>query len=158
MKYLFVLLFVFLTSLSAQAQNPPADLPAFKFTGLDGKPFTRESLKPGIPTIFFYFDPGCDHCQAQSKLIKAEINKFTGTQFVFITMEEDNAKIKEFQQKYWGGVTNPSLTFTKDPMLDIDKYFGRCEVPTIFVYDKNRKFKKVFRKEVPAIELSAATK
>ena len=147
MKYLLILLFSLLTVISVQAQNPPADLPAFKFTTIDGKPFTRDNLKPNTATIFFYFDPGCDHCQNQSKLIFADIAKFKDVQFVFITMEEDVAKIKEFQAKYFPGVTNPTLTFTQDPMLNIDSYFGRCEVPTIMVYDKNRKFKKSFKKE-----------
>lgn len=132
---------------------PPAVMPNFRFYTTDSKPFGKENLKANIPTVIFYFDPTCEHCIQQTQWIKESISSFKGAQIVYVTWEDDITKIDAFKNKYYSGVTTPTITFTKDNDYKIDKYFGESQVPSIFVYDKDRKFKKVFRKEAPAAEI-----
>jgi hypothetical protein len=113
-------------------------LPDFSFTSTSGKPVTKASLPKGQPVIVFYFDPDCDHCQLQSKMINDKIaeNKdfFKGITFLFVSWGEMEA-IKQFPVKHLPGLTSPNF-FTKDEQYKFDSYFGYSEVPSIYVYDR----------------------
>ena len=45
-------------------------LPAFDFEMPNGDRLTPEKLPAAQPVIVFYFDPFCDHCIAQAKIIQ----------------------------------------------------------------------------------------
>lgn len=140
------------------AQGPPKDLPNFKFYDLQGKPFSRGNLKAGLTTFVFFFSPDCDHCNQEAAWISAELPQFKGSQFVFVTWEENNAAIEAFRKKYFDKPGAPPITFVKDLDFNIDNFFGDSQVPCIYVYDHSNKFAKVFREEVKAKELYSLIK
>jgi hypothetical protein len=142
----------------ALAQGPPKDLPNFKFYDLQGKPFARANLKAGLTTFIFFFSPDCDHCNQEAAWIAAELPQFKGSQFVFVTWEDNAATIEAFRKKYFDKPGAPPMTFVKDLDFNIDNFFGPSEVPCIYVYDHNNKFVKAFRQETKAKDLYSLIK
>lgn len=160
----FILLLVLLCSVTiATAQTPTTEthvskgntnegigtlIPDFKFYDMENKPVTRLSLVPNAPTIFFYFDPDCDHCQLISTMITAHKELFKGMTLVLISWAEVDA-IKAFPAKYLPGFPG-TLIITKDSEYKIDKWFGYSETPSIYVYNKVYKRTASFKDEVEA--------
>lgn len=147
------LLFTFLGlffSLTLQAQKK---LPAFSFDDLAGKAFTNTSLKAGFPTIVFFYDPYCEHCNLQAEWIKESQAAFKNVQLLWVTTEQDMTPIQEFKKKHFEGTSLDKVYFLKDTKFRFDSYFGYTEAPGIFVYNKEGVFLKDFRKETMAYDL-----
>ena len=139
------LLVIFL-SLHAQPENPPKALPDFVFYDLNRNFFTKENLIKGKPVIVFFFDPYCDHCQKQTKMITENANKFKNVQFVFVSTETYKA-LKEFYNNYLKG-KNLNVFVVKDKDYQFDNYFSYSVAPRLFVYDENWNYVKDFKNEV----------
>jgi hypothetical protein len=121
-------------------------MPAFKFYDVNNKPVTPASLPFGKPSIFFYFDPDCDHCQLISKWIVEQKALFKGITLVLVSWAEMDA-IKAYPAQYLPGLTNPVFV-TKDKDYMIDKWFGYSETPSIYVYNNKGKRTASFKDEV----------
>ena len=160
MKYKFttllVLAFLAIANLSmAQAHEKKpnvntekgigTELPQFAFELPDGSTLTPSVLKKQ-PVIVFYFDPDCDHCNEQAKLVSENAEKFTGVTMVWVSWAltiEDNVK---FYKKYF--MEMPDKVFVaRDTQFSIDKLFGYSEVPSVYVYDKDWKRTASFEAE-----------
>ncbi len=123
-------------------------LPEFQFTDLQGNIFSYAQLQADLPTIVFFFDPYCDHCQQQATWIKEAKNKFAEIQQVWVTTESAEPA-KEFQEKYLGDGWNHAYILLDKQFL-FDGYFGYSEIPSIYVYNKDGQRVKAFNKETPA--------
>lgn len=121
-------------------------IPDFKFYDMDNKPVTRMSLVANQPTIFFYFDPDCDHCQLISTMINDQKALFKGITLVLISWAEVEA-IKEFPGKYLPGFPG-TLIVTKDKDYLVDKWFGDSVSPSIYVYNNKYLRTASFKDEV----------
>lgn len=121
-------------------------IPDFKFYDMDNKPVTRLSLVANQPTIFFYFDPDCDHCQLISTMINEQKALFKGITLVLVSWAEVDA-IKAFPEKYIPGFPG-TLIVTKDTEYKIDKWFGYSETPSIYVYNNKYTRTASFKDEV----------
>lgn len=135
----------------AQKQAPPANFPQFKFYDLAGKSLTNSQLKPGLPTVVYYFDPDCDHCQLQAKMVSAEINSFSQVNQLWVSTAEE-ANIKAFQQKYFANPNAP-VFFARDKEYKFDVFFGYSIAPTILVFGKSGAFLKKFSNEIAPVEI-----
>ena len=135
---------VFLLS-GVQAQQ---SLPQFSFSDLDGKTFTSAQLRSDIPTIVFFFDPYCEHCQQQATWMKEAKNQLTNVQQVWVTTEEP-ISARDFGKKYLGeGWDNVHILIDKQFLFD--GYFGYSEIPSIYLYNNQGQRVKAFNKETPA--------
>jgi peroxiredoxin len=121
-------------------------IPDFTFYDMAGKPVTRLNLVPNKPTIFFYFDPDCDHCQYIATGIQTHKDLFKGITMVLVSWAEVE-QIKAFPAKYLAGYPG-TLLVTKDKDYKIDKWFGYSETPSIYVYNKQYKRTASFKDEV----------
>jgi peroxiredoxin len=121
-------------------------IPDFKFYDMENKPVTRMNLVPDVPTIFFYFDPDCDHCQYIATMITTHKELFKGITLVLISWAEVE-QIKAFPGKYLPGFPG-TLLVTKDSEYKIDKWFGYSQTPSIYVYNKVYKRTASFEDEV----------
>lgn len=160
MKQFFLSLLLMLTVSFAFAQTTPhvskgntnegigTLIPDFKFYDMNDKPVTRMSLVPNVPTIFFYFDPDCDHCQFIATNIMAHKELFKGITLVIVSWAEVDA-IKAFPGKYLAGYPG-TLLVTKDKDYKIDQWFGYSETPSLYVYNKVYKRTASFKDEVEA--------
>lgn len=147
MKKLFVPLIVLLScTLSATAQR----LPDFSFSAIGNKKITPASLPANKPVIVFFFDPYCDHCEKQAEWIKKDLKKLDGITLLWVSTEALE-EINSFAKKYFPSSSN--TIFCGDGEFMFDQWFGYSEVPSIYVYDKNRNRVKAFDKETPVEEL-----
>jgi thiol-disulfide isomerase/thioredoxin len=156
-KYLFIFSFLLLVSFPAfcQKDSPgqPAPylqyptIPAFTlYRAPDSSAFTREDLKKNKNTIFIVFSPDCSHCQNEAKMITQNIKQFKNTQFVMLTYlpyEEMMAFYKVFRIYNY-----PQITMGRDTKFFFPIYFGVKNLPGIYIYDKNGRFKKSFEGDV----------
>lgn len=149
-KILFLISF---TLIACAAFAQPKTIPGFKFTDLSGTPVTNASLDKSKATVFIFFSPDCEHCQAQAKMIQPELDKFANAQFVWITWSEDKNMIREFHKKYLGGAAKPKMFYVQDTDYNIDSFFGETNAPAIYVYGKDGAHLATFREEVKAAEI-----
>lgn len=148
-----LILFACLVSL-AVSSFAQKTMPAFAFTDLEGNSFTHADLQPDLATIFIFFDPYCDHCEHQAEMIQAAEADFKNVQIVFVTTEPEVAPTEAFMNKMFGNTTLEHVHFLLDTDYMFDAYFdGYYEVPSVLVYDKEKKHKKTLNKETPAADL-----
>jgi hypothetical protein len=121
-------------------------IPDFKFYDMENQPVTRLSLVANAPTIFFYFDPDCDHCQLIATMITEQKELFKGITLVLVSWAEVDA-IKGFPGKYLPGFPG-KLIVTKDKDYLVDKWFGDSVAPSIYVYNNQYKRTASFKDEV----------
>ena len=93
---LFILVFIFVCNhITVAAQNK--SLPEFSFLNNKNQKITPASLPIGQPVVVFYFDPFCDHCKEQAKIVGQDAAKFGKTTFVWVGLGEmeDNVTFKK---------------------------------------------------------------
>ncbi len=151
---LLPLLMLLVGSLLAQCPKEKAGtpFPEISVTGVTGQKLTTSMLPVGQPIVIIYFDPFCDHCEQQAKWIKEKIDAFRGVTIVWITWGELE-DMKNFAAKNFAGVTKSDMVFTKDTDYAMDSWFGYSEVPSIYIYNKERVRTMCFSKETPVEEL-----
>ncbi len=120
-------------------------LPPFAFELPDGSTLTPSVLKEQ-PVIVFYFDPDCDHCNKQAKMISENADLFKGITMVWVSWAmtiEDNVN---FYKKYFMNMSN-KVYIARDTKFSFDTLFGYSEVPSIYIYNRERKRSASFEAE-----------
>ena len=118
-------------------------LPAFSLQMVDsGSNYTKEKLPKNKQVVLIWFNPDCEHCQAETKLITEHIGEFSDAHIVMATYQPFD-KMKNFYEafeikKY------PTISMGRDKKYYLAGYFGVKFVPFIAIYDKNYKLKKVY--------------
>lgn len=140
------MLTVLYCTITANAQR----LPEFSFSGNGNKKITVANLQANKPVIVFLFDPYCDHCEKQAEWIKKDLKKFDGINLLWVSTESLD-DINSFAKRYFPAVSN--IIFCSDQDFMFDDWFGYSEVPSIYVYDKNRNRVAAFKKETPVEEM-----
>lgn len=123
-----------------EAANRLQTIPTFSFQTMNGKPYSKDSLKPNTPTVFIYFHSTCDFCQHEAKSIRENIEQFKNIQLVFISIEpiED---IEAFSREYdLNNQTN--TTFLYDSTDSFSGQFDATSIPYLLIYDRNQKLIK----------------
>lgn len=131
-----------LLSLVAFSQS----LPDFNFQAADGSTVSKTNLVNGKPLIVFYFDPSCDHCQAQAQTVKENAAKFGDVNMIWVSWSEHNEN-KAFYDQYLSKIKNAIVC--KDHNFRFDSWFGYSEVISIYCYNSNWEKTASFTKEQP---------
>ncbi|WP_348823839.1 peroxiredoxin family protein [Flavobacterium aestuarii] len=121
-------------------------IPEFSYKTTAGKTFTKKDLKENIPTVFLYFNSECEHCQSEAIQIQENIEKFADIQLVFISFEEPK-KIMAFAKKYKIDHYD-TVTFLCDKQVSFATAFDVKSIPTVVIYDKNKKLLEKIKGEV----------
>lgn len=118
-------------------------LPPFSIQCVDSSSnYTRDKLPTNKQVILIWFNPDCEHCQAETKLITEHIDQFSDAHIVMATYQPFD-KMKSFYEKY--EIKNyPIISMGRDKKYFLANYYKVHFVPFIAIYDKNRKLKKVF--------------
>lgn len=150
MKSTFFFLFILGLAMVSKGQSDQTaptyvrfpNIPKFTiYKAPDSAVFTRENLKKK-PTVFIVFDPGCDHCQRETDSITSHISRFKNAQIIMITYLP-HGDMLNFYHDY--KIANyPMITMGSDPRYFFPVFFQVRNLPAIFIYDKNGKFKKSF--------------
>jgi hypothetical protein len=94
--------------------------------------------------IVFYFDPNCEHCQAEAKALKKQAAAFADVRLLWLSVAP-LAKLNAFEREYelektFGG----NLKIAQITNEEADKTFGFRVVPTILIYDSHQKLTKKY--------------
>ncbi|WP_291122580.1 peroxiredoxin family protein, partial [Flavobacterium sp. UBA6046] len=88
----------------------------------------------------------CEHCQSEAEQIRDNIKKFASVQLVFISFEEPK-KIEGFATKY-KLIGYDKITFLCDKQVSFATTFDVNSLPTVVIYDKNKKLVEKIKGEV----------
>ena len=128
----------------AQAKEKIQTMPDFRFLALDSTVFSSNYL-PQKRTILVYFNSTCEHCQYEASEISKHIKEFEDVNLVFVS-EENLAEISAFAEKY-SLAQYENVKFLKAPDNGFYKVFGSSPIPSIFIYDADRKLVKNYKGE-----------
>jgi len=157
MKKLFSLLFVIVTGLCASSQSdsvsqPPylrfPTVPPLKILKVDSLTyFTKDNLKKNRPSLIIIFNPGCEHCQHETKEITANIDKFRNIQIVMTTPESFD-KMRDFYKEY-KLKDFPTITIGRDEHFTLPSFYYIHNLPFMAFYDKKQKLISVHEGSFP---------
>ena len=119
-------------------------LPNVRLLGLDSTAFVLAGqAQKQQPTIIFYFDPNCEHCQNEARELVKQATQFTNVDLLWLSTERLWV-LRQFEAKYQLQKRVSTLKITQISPNDADKRFGFRIVPTILIYDNQHKLVKKF--------------
>lgn len=146
MKKLLCAVFVVLLALGAKSQTAEPEAPYLRFPTIPAAKllladsssyFTKDKLKKNQPTLYIVFNPGCEHCQHETKEITANIDKFKKINIVMATPESFD-KMKAFYVEY-KIKDYPNIIMGRDEHFTLPSFFMIHNLPFMAFYNKSRK-------------------
>ena len=121
-------------------------LPEFDFQDLAGGHFSSRDLIAEQPTLIVYFQPDCGHCQYEVEVIRDSLHLFADTNVLLVS---DGAieELREFISAY--ELSNPlhALHVLYDANGSFKQLLGMSKVPSVFIYDAERKLVRHYQGE-----------
>lgn len=124
-----------------EIENKIQHLPTISLMGLDS--ITVALIQKNQPTVIFYFDPHCEHCQNEAKELKKQAQAFQDVRLLWLSTERLWV-LREFEKEYELQKAFSSLTIAQISHQDADKQFGFRTVPTILIYDNQGNLTKKY--------------
>ncbi len=159
-RLLFLMLFVLCCHISiAQTDNNAPywknkNIPAFRLVAIkDSSFFSETDLAKNKITMFILFNPECEHCQQQFKML-VKLAKVKKDAQVVLASTETWEKISRFNIKYEIG-KYPFVTLCKDTKFTFGSFFQPKTVPVIAIYNKKGQFEFIKQGEIKKKELEA---
>lgn len=132
------------------------NMPAFSLLSVkDSSLITEKNIVTGKPVIFMLFNPECEHCHRQYKLL-VSIPQVAAAQLIMCSTE-DFAKIAAFAQKFQVN-KYPFIQLGKDYKIVLGPFFRPKTIPVLAVYNKLGKFVFIKQGEASKKEIVAALK
>jgi thiol-disulfide isomerase/thioredoxin len=164
MKYLLLFTLLVSTGIDTMAQDGKGaatityknykEVPAFNLLDLNGNKFSSGSVQQkGKSLVVVYFSPLCGHCLEFTENLTSNLKKFKQVQFLFVSAYPlDDIKTFAITR---GLHKMPQFRVGQDPDFNMGRFYELKEIPAIFVYSKNGKFKKSFDSKVKIENLIA---
>ena len=125
-----------------QALTHRQQLPNFVVYTLDSIQFASTHLRSDRPTVLVYFHSECGHCQYEARELKKHAGAFAQVNLLLISTE-NLSRLRAFSQAY--GLEKLPLSHMS--ASDVFRTFGSVPVPSLFVYNAQRKLVKHFQGE-----------
>ena len=118
-------------------------LPDTEFFSLTGDLVNLQSFDKTKPMVIIYFHPECEHCLYEAKEIGLNATAFKNCQLIMITADDCIQRVEQFCAEYnlWE-IDNVEILLDKENQFK--KVFGKAVIPSVYIYDNNRKLKKQF--------------
>ena len=134
------------------------ELPAIEILDINGKDtFNTYNIKEGRPTLIIYFSPDCDHCKIMLDAIEPEIDKLKDIDIYMVTFMPPIALQVYNSVHHWEKHSNVKL-MGQDIRLFFPGFYGVTSVPDVVLYDKKKKFVKLWPGGVSIREILEANK
>lgn len=108
---------------------------------------TELSLKALVghnkPTVIFFFEPDCEHCQAEAGELKKYARAFAHVQLLWVSMAEPY-RLRQFEQQYGLEKSLTNLRISHISPHEANQRFAFRTVPTILIYNQNRQLTKKY--------------
>lgn len=122
------------TAVAADAQPAVNNMPAFNITKTDGAKLNIKDVSGKVLVVFF--NPSCDHCQREAKLISENKDVIKNYEVYFISPEPLDS-IAKFSYDYH--LVENNVHFAQGSGPEIIKAVGPINtVPTMMIYDKQQ--------------------
>ena len=132
-------------------------LPPFTIVALDSSRMLKsEDIKPGKPCVFFYFDPGCEHCQKETEEIKSHAEDLKDVAIYFIS-NDNPRKIAQFKD-YYHLESMKNITVGLDYNYTFMNVFLPSAIPYLAVYNHRLELTGVFKSSPKIEDLIAITR
>lgn len=127
------------TKLQIQIQT----IPKIEFFSLNQQVIKIEDFSSEMPLILIYFHPECDHCHYEAQEIGQNATAFENCQMIMITSDDSIPRVEDFFNKHhlWE-LENIDVLLDKNNTFK--KTFGKAIIPSVYIYDKERRLKKQF--------------
>ena len=128
-------------------------MPVFSFLDLQGKEFTNKDLK-NAQGMFIYFNPLCDVCRAEMKVIRNNFAYFQDKPIYMVSpenLEDIKQFVKEFRLKKF-----PMIKVLYDKDDQFFKLFHTSGYPSIYIYNSQKQITSTFVGETHFEELKTA--
>lgn len=163
MKKIFFIIVLLVSVAGAFAQTDSTapywlnkNIPKFSLlSAKDSSLIGDTSLVKGKPVIFMLFNPECEHCQRQFKLL-VSIPQVVQAQVVMCSTE-DFGKIAGFAKKF-EVFKYPYMSLGKDYKITLGPFFRPRTIPVLAFYNKQGKFVFIKQGEASKKEIVAALK
>ena len=151
LKNAFLILLLALGPLVILAQKDSANsyvnnfihIPAIAVNLLpDSAKFTNDSLRKGDPFVLMFFDPGCEHCQKETKELLAYKKELKDVQILMIS-PASFTEIGDFYRSY-GLSSMPNVRVGQDHNYKLAMIYRLSTYPSMFVYDNRGILAKAF--------------
>ena len=118
-------------------------LPSFNIISLDSTKIIKSTdLGSGKSLIFFFFSPGCEHCQKEAEQL-VKMGNTSSDITIFLITEESLQEARAFT-KFYGLNKLKNVLVGKDYQYSFFKIFLPQSIPFIVVYGRNKQIKKIF--------------
>jgi thiol-disulfide isomerase/thioredoxin len=118
--------------------RPQPNMPDFAFLQLNGNVFSRDDITKNKgaakATLFIFFNPDCDHCQAEADSMQHYLPQFAPHRIVWVAVA-DADKMQDFDSKYH--LSQNGMILVRDIDKRAGKWFAIKDVPTSCVYNKD---------------------
>jgi thioredoxin-related protein len=111
-------------------------------TAPDSTVFSNKDLHKNKALIIMFFSPDCEHCQKETKELKAYKTELKDVQ-ILMASPSSYAMVKQFYEDY-GLSAMPNIKMGQDVNYALGSIFQLRSFPSIFVYDQQGKLAKAF--------------
>ena len=132
-KILFLLGTIVLLATTA-CRKPQPNMPDFAFLQLNGNVYSRDEVRTDKATLFIFFNPGCDHCQAEADSMQRYMPQFAQHRVVWVAVA-DVDKMQDFDKQ--NHLSQNGMILVRDIDKRAGKWFGIKDVPSSCVYNKD---------------------
>ncbi len=134
---------------------PGLPLPILKIKQMDSTFYSTTQLEATKSLILVLFNPNCDHCVAFGKKMFSNMDKFSNTQFMFVSGEPTFGYLQGFANNI-NYTPNNNFKIGTDPEYVTTGLFAFEGIPQIMVFGTNKKLIDVYYKEASTDKLLKA--
>lgn len=114
--------------------------------------FNPTELKKKKAVVLIFFSPDCEHCQHETRELIKHIDLFKKVQIVMYSPLEYKY-VKKFYDEYGLGQYKQFIVGS-DTRYKLGNFYKAHTYPSIFVYDKNKKFVEAFEGSIPVEKIA----
>ena len=132
-------------------------MPRFKILSIDSATcLNSENIPAGKASVFFYFDPECEHCQKETDSIIKNKEKLKNVQFYFLS----NSTPKEVSNfyNYYGLAGLKNVFVGIDYEYSFFNVFLPPSIPYMAIYNSDKRLSKVYYGAADIASLIAYTR
>ncbi|MDR2563919.1 MAG: redoxin domain-containing protein [Prevotellaceae bacterium] len=120
-------------------------MPDFTFVLVPAGAVNTISL-PAQTTFVIFFNPGCEHCEYEGRELAARRSEFAASNVLMVSSAPRDS-IMNYRRRH-GFDDIPNFYTACDSAYASLAFFDVKGIPTVFIYDTERKLVKTFRGEV----------
>jgi thiol-disulfide isomerase/thioredoxin len=120
-------------------QNSIQNIPSSRFVQLNGTSFTDKNIQIGKPSMFYFFDITCPHCQITMQTISKEFTNLSHLNLYLVTKDRPEGAVK-FIKTFGNNLLNKkNAVILFDVNQEFIEKFKPKKYPAVFLFDKNKK-------------------